>query len=177
VTIGAEPPVITTAQVLGVKEAMSTLQKLEPALKRAAMKDIKLAAEPLRAAVAIALPATAPLSGMDHRGRTGWLASGARTVGTKYGGRARTSGTVKTWPLVSILVKGVGGSIYDMAGRASSGATAQGSALIAGLTAEGGMASRAAWPAAEARMMTIQSAVMKACESAADTANMSLARR
>jgi len=172
-TSSSSPGIGVSGDVEGVREAMKVLAAIEPALKRQAMKDIKTAAEPLRAAIAISIPASAPLSGMDHRGRTGWQASGARTVGTKYGGK-RIAGT-NSWPLVSILVKGVAGSIYDMAGAGSGGGTPQGSALIAGLTSQGGIASRAAWPAAESRLMTIQANVANACQKVSDDASRKLA--
>lgn len=169
------PPVSTTIEAEGVREAMRTLGKLEPALKRQAVKDIKLAAEPLRGAVASALPATAPLSGMDHRGRTGWQASGARTVSTKYGGRYSRS--ARSWPLVSVLIKGVAGSIFDMAGRGSGGSTPSGAAMVGALNAIGGLASRAAWPAAEARQGSIESALRQACDKTAEVLNSELEKR
>jgi hypothetical protein len=162
--------------VLGVQEAMRTLQALDPAIKREAVREIKAAAEPLRSAIQSRIPGEAPLSGMVHKGRTGWTKSGTK-VATKYGGRARARGGRDVTPLVSVILKGAAASIYDMAGRGSSGSTPQGQALVSGLTARGGSASRAAWPAADASLGQIQAAVMEAIRKAAAQANVSLAEK
>jgi hypothetical protein len=151
--------------VLGVQEAMRTLQALDPAIKREAVREIQSR-----------IPGEAPLSGMVHKGRTGWTKSGTK-VATKYGGRARARGGRDVTPLVSVILKGAAASIYDMAGRGSSGSTPQGQALVSGLTARGGSASRAAWPAADASLGQIQAAVMEAIRKAAAQANVSLAEK
>jgi hypothetical protein len=163
--------------VLGVQEAMRTLQALDPAIKKEAVAEIKSAAEPLRSAIASRIPTTAPLSGMAHKGRTGWGKRGGTTVSTKYGGRARARGGKDVTPLVSIVLKGAAASIYDMAGRGGSGTTTSGQALVSGLTSRGGSASRAAWPAADASLGQIQAAVMEAIRKAAARANVSLAEK
>jgi len=160
---------MTAQKIYGVQDTMKALKAIEPALQRQAVKDIKWAAEPLRAAVTAAIPVEPPLSGMDHRGRTGWQASSARKVSVKYGGRRSRDKDI--WPLVSIVVGGVAGSLYDMAGRGSSGSTGSGQALISGLTSEGGTAARASWPQVEARMVTIQAAIQKAVKAVEDQAN------
>jgi hypothetical protein len=154
---------------------MRTLRAIEPRLQRQAVKDIKLAAEPLRASVAGSLPQSAPLSGMDHAGRTGWKARGSAAVKTKYGGRRGRDRT--SWPLVSIVLTGAAGSIYDMAGRASGGRTESGQELVSSLTSVGGAASRVVWPAVEARLTLIQAAVLKAVEEVSDQANVDLGKR
>lgn len=159
-----------SAKVTGVQETMRTLKAVEPALQRQAVKDVKWAAEPIRAATAAAIPVEPPLSGMDHRGRTGWGARGARTVSTKYGGRRGNDR--ENWPLVSILVRGVGGSIYDMAGRGSTG-----SSLASNLSARYGGASRAAWPTAERYLPAVQAAVLKAVTTVSQEANVKLAAK
>lgn len=165
----------STTEVYGVQDAMRTLRAISPAIQRQSVKDIKAAAEPLRAAVAGALPSAAPLSGFDHSGRTGWGARGSAAVKTKYGGRRRRDSD--SWSLVSIVLTGAAGSIYDIAGRGGSGSTPQGAAMIDGLTAVGGSASRAVWPTVESRLVLIQAAVLKAVTEVAREANTSLAQR
>ena len=56
----------------GLQDALKKMQKIDPALRRAVLKDIKLAAQPLVTAINNRIPAQAPLKGMNHGGRTGW---------------------------------------------------------------------------------------------------------
>lgn len=81
------------AEVVGAKEAMRELRKLEPAIARASVKFIKQEAEPLRARVA----GIAPRPILAH------MPSDAPKVITRYGGRSnKQSVTI----LVRIVVKG-----------------------------------------------------------------------
>ena len=148
-----------TAQVFGVRETMNELRKVDRATYTASVNGAKRAAEPLRSAVAASIPEGPPLSGFAHNGRTGWGKRGARSVTTKYGGRAKRDR--ESWPLLRVALTGAAASIWDMAGRGSSGATASGAALISSL---GGSPSRGAWPAAERVLPTIQADVAAAVQ-------------
>jgi len=147
----------STPAVYGVRSTMAELRAIEPKLRTAAVKDVKAAARPLQDAVTSKLGRDAPLSGMRHKGRTGWYASGAHNVRTKYGGRRDRKRD--EWPLLSVIITGAAGSIVDMAGRASSA-----SSLARNLTSRRGSPSRAAWPAAEQHLQAVQAAVLVAVQ-------------
>lgn len=159
-------------EVYGVRETIAQLKALDTSLRKQAINDIKAAAEPLRADIAGRIPTTAPLSGWDHKGRTGWTKKNTK-VTTNYGGR-KGRGRRETWPLVRVTLKGSAASIYDMAGRGSDGNTAQGRALIDNL---GGNPSRAAWPAAEQKLPQVQSAVLEAIRKVSAQVNRNLVTR
>jgi len=170
-----ESMAVGVPQIYGVQEAMRALRAMEPALQREAVRKIKVAAEPMAAGVREALPSQAPLSGMDNKGRLGWGARGAAAVKVKYGGRRGRDRN--EWPLVSIVLTGAAGSMYDMAGRGSAGHTPQGKALVSGLTARGGAPSRAAWKAAEARIASVQAAVLVAVKEVSLQTNVALTQK
>ena len=169
----SQPP--QTPQVYGVQETMRALREIEPKLRTEAIKTIKMAAEPLRAEVAGSLPTSAPLSGMDYSGRLGWGARGSAKVMTKYGGRRSRDRDV--WPLVRIVLTGAAASIWDIAGRGSSGHTASGQAMISALNSRGGSASRTVWPTVEARLAAVQVAVLKAVRDVSAQVNKDLTER
>jgi hypothetical protein len=106
--------------VIGIKQTVSELQKLEKTIISAARKDIKSAAEPMRSGIQSAIPSQAPLRGMRHRGRTGWQPENIRVViKTNFTRKAQAGRT----SIVSIVVGGKSGSagtaglmIADMAG-------------------------------------------------------------
>jgi hypothetical protein len=129
-------------EVLGYRDTMKALQKLDPALRRETVKEIRKAMAPLQAKARALTPATAPLSGMV-RGRLAYSSKARSGVRIRVGGRARRN--AKSWPLASLVQVDPAGSVFDMAGRRSTGSTPQGQALIRGLNARHGTASRAMW--------------------------------
>jgi hypothetical protein len=60
----------TTIRIEGVKETLQLLDAVQPGSIRELRKDIKRIAEPAVTAIKANLPRTAPLSGMNHYGRT-----------------------------------------------------------------------------------------------------------
>ena len=158
--------VSSTGVAYGVRETLAELRKLDPTLQRAARKRIRSAMSPIVSDAKRQLGSTPPLSGMAHRGRTGWLARGARSVTATVGGRARRG----VWPLARVQLRGAAGSIYDMAGRATPGAP-----LAAALRSAGhGQPSRAMWPAAEAHTAGVQASIRRAVDDAAAELNRHL---
>jgi hypothetical protein len=156
-------------EVYGVKDTLTTLRELDKALYREAMKKIRTAAKPLEAEVRSRIPAQAPLSGWERsQGRFAWNKANTKVM-TKVGGRRPR--TAEHWPLCRIVLMGAAANIYDMAGKSSS------SQFTRSLTAAAGSPSRAAWPAAEARMPAVEAAVKAAVNDAARAANRSLAWR
>jgi hypothetical protein len=157
-----------TPAVYGVRESLKTLRDIDPALRRESVKAIREAAKPLQQAVQNRLGP--PMSGMKHKGRTGWYA-GSQRVRTKVGGRKAKG--ADTWRLVSVIVSGTAASIFDMAGRSGS-STPQGRGLVEALSSKHGAASRAAWPGAEATMQQVQADVLRAVEVVQRQANANL---
>lgn len=107
---------ITTIKVQGVKEMLQLLDAVQPGSIRELRKDIRQIAEPAVSAIRSNLPATSPLSGMNHYGRTRF--AGAKVSAQLLLGRAINSSTI---PLVRLQVESpgdaVGLEIADMAGR------------------------------------------------------------
>ena len=105
----------------GFAETMRDLGKIEPAMKRAVIKDIRGIVKPVVDVINARIPSVAPLSGMNHNGRTGW--SNVKKVAVKVDLRAprRSPGTgtqgAKQMSLVRIITKGAPVAIVDMAGK------------------------------------------------------------
>jgi hypothetical protein len=102
----------------GLQDALKKMQKIDPALRRAVLKDIKLAAQPLVTAINNRIPAQAPLKGMNHSGRTGWknvkkvqVSLNTRKPRGKFAGNEQIA-------VVRIVTKGAPVAIVDMAGKA-----------------------------------------------------------
>ena len=109
----------------GFAETMRDLGKIEPAMKRAVIKDIRSIVKPVVDVINDRILSVAPLSGMNHNGRTGW--SNVKKVAVKVDLRAprRSPGTgtqgAKQMSLVRIITKGAPVAIVDMAGKAGGG--------------------------------------------------------
>jgi hypothetical protein len=108
--------VIDTIKVQGVRETLQLLDAVQPGSITALRKDIRKIAEPAVSAIKSNLPSTAPLSGMNHYGRTRY--AGAKVSATLNLKRYITS---NTYSLVRIEVVSPGDAagleIADMAGR------------------------------------------------------------
>lgn len=105
----------------GFAETMRDLGKIEPAMKRQVIKDIRGIVKPVVDIINARIPSVAPLSGMNHNGRTGW--SNVKKVAVKIDMRAPRSshgtGTqgAKQMSVVRIITKGAPVAIADMAGK------------------------------------------------------------
>lgn len=152
-------------RLTGLAEALAALRAVDPALRRQAAKEIRQAAKPARDAIARALPASAPMRGMQHQGRTGWRRP---SVGIAVSGRKRAKGGAEEIAAVSIRVRGAAGEIWDMAAR---GKTVQGMQMVANLP---GSPSRGVWPAAESQLPAITAEVLKVVEDVTRRANVEL---
>jgi hypothetical protein len=105
-----------TAAVQGVRETLQLLDAVQPGSIRELRKDIKTILEPSLSAIKSNVPSSAPLSGMNHYGRTRFdrpqVKSTLLTAQSKYR---------DTTPLIRIEViahpDSVGFEIADMAGR------------------------------------------------------------
>jgi hypothetical protein len=108
------------AQVVGLKETLRDLNKLDKELSKEIRKEIRNVVQPLADAINQAIPGGPPLSGMDHNGRTGW--GNRKKVAVKLDTRKprkyvdRPGRTVTN--VVRVTTKDAPTAIVDMAGRA-----------------------------------------------------------
>jgi hypothetical protein len=107
---------ISPVRITGVKETLRLLDAVQPGSIKELRKDVRRIAAPAVTAIRSNLPATAPLSGMNHYGRT-------RYAGAKVKSELITwdKKTTNTSALVRISVQSpglaTGLEIVDMAGR------------------------------------------------------------
>jgi hypothetical protein len=149
-------------EVVGVAEALKTLAKVDPELRKAVIKDMKTAAAPLESAARQNIPAR-PLT--NWYGWKGGFDQGKAQKGIKVafrGGKVRGKGG-DHFPLLSLRQTNAGGAIFEMAGRAGgsgkgSEGAGRGQAMIRKLN-ESGQASRTLWPAVERNFGVVESAL------------------
>lgn len=107
---------ITRIRVQGVKEMLQLLDAVQPGAIKELRKEIRRIAQPAVSAIKSNLPTSAPLSGMNHYGRTRF--AGAQVNSQLLLGKSIDSDTI---PLVRLQVvspsDAVGLEIADMAGR------------------------------------------------------------
>lgn len=111
------------AQVVGLKETLRDLNKLDKELSKEIRKDIRQTVQPLADAINNSIPGGAPLSGMEHNGRTGW--NQRKKVAVKLDTRKPRRYVDRPGRLVTNVVrvttKDAPTAIADMAGRAGGG--------------------------------------------------------
>lgn len=147
-----------------VRELMRRLKAIDPELRKALVRDVKRVAKPVQESVVKAIPANAPLSGMNAPGRMSWNASTnkrgqnirAKTVRTKFS--AAGSRRAKVTSLVKVQAMSPALSMVDMARNAR---TRQGAAMIQNLVRR---PSRYVWPAAEQALPQTKVEVQKILE-------------
>ena len=183
-------PVDLEVGVVGLKDALKTLNKTAPALRREITKDYKRIVQPLIDAAQQIIPTIGPVSGMD---RSGWkYASGYEVLppsgwnGTKavkslqakistrrvkeFRGNLENVGTFR------MVWKGFANTVFDMAGRKSGGTvgnpsrvgshgkrvgTVGGPLLIQMLRGRYGQASRTVWPSYERKKNEVDDEMQK----------------
>jgi hypothetical protein len=107
---------IQSIRIQGVKETLQLLDAVQPGSITELRKDIRRIAQPVVTAIKSNLPTTAPLSGMNHHGRT-------RFAGAKVSAQLllRGWGNSDTIPLARLAIVSPDGAagleIADMAGR------------------------------------------------------------
>jgi hypothetical protein len=151
------------AQVVGLKETLRDLNKLDKELSKEIRKDIRKVVQPLADAITASVPAQAPLSGMAHSGRTGW--QNRKKVAVKLDTRkprryvGRPGRTVTN--VVRVTTKDAPTAITDMAGKAGGGASRAPQArrrpnFSRALTSRLGPPSRFMWRTAEDKLDDVQ---------------------
>lgn len=155
------------AQVVGLKETLRDLNKLDKELSKEIRKDIRKVVQPLADAITASVPAGAPLSGMAHSGRTGW--QNRKKVAVKLDTRKprryvdRPGRTVTN--VVRVTTKDAPTAITDMAGKAGGGASRAPQSrrrpnFSRALTARLGPPSRFMWATAEKQIDDVQRDMM-----------------
>ena len=151
------------AQVVGLKETLRDLNKLDKELSKEIRKDIRKVVQPLADAITASVPTGAPLSGMAHSGRTGW--QNRKKVAVKLDTRkprryvGRPGRTVTN--VVRVTTKDAPTAIVDMAGKAGGTQSRAPQSrrrpnFSQALTARLGQPSRFMWKTAEDRIDDVQ---------------------
>jgi len=152
-------------EVVGVAEALKTLAKVDPELRKAVIKDMKAAAGPLESAARAGVPAR-PLT--NWYGWRGGFDKSKAQKGIKVafrGGKVKGKGG-DHFPLLSLRQTNAGGAIFEMAGRKSSG-VGSGVPMIEKLNTFG-EASRTLWPSVENNFGAVESALETAINNMSD---------
>lgn len=111
-------------RIQGVKETLQLLDAVQPGSIRELRKDVRRIAGPAVTAIKSNLPATAPLSGMIHTGRTRYAGASVKAeVQTRDSKFSNTSSLVRL--SVQSPEDAAGLEIADMAGRKSQGGGVQ----------------------------------------------------
>jgi len=110
-----------TMQVKGLGETLRDLGKVEPDLRKKLNRQIRDVVKPVLDEINNEIPKQAPLSGMEHSGRTGWAKR--KNVVLKIDARrprrnVNAVSSSKQVSLVKIITKGAPVAIADMAGKA-----------------------------------------------------------
>jgi hypothetical protein len=165
----------TRIEVTGLAEALKTLQKIDPELRKEVIKGMKTAAAPLEAAARSLIPDARPLTNW-YGWKGGWNTAAVRK-GVKVafrGGKVRgVAGDV--FPLLTLRQTNAAGAIFDIAGRSFPGRGAEGgprgAAMVAKLN-ETAQPSRSMWPAVERNMPV----VMSSLEGVVDTVSQRISK-
>ena len=134
-----------TTEVVGIRDAVKTLKKLEPAVYKEFRQDAVNALKPitLEAQATLNKAGPAPLSGMARK----WAPKGRQIfpyVQTKAVRGVKVSLRPSKAAFLTVQQKDASGAIFDIAGRSSNNRFGQ--ALD-----KYGKASRSMWPAADAK--------------------------
>ena len=142
--------------IVGVQFVIKELKDTEPKLLAQFRKELVAEAAPLLPKIRSAIPMSAPLRGMEHRGSTGY--DPARIKVTAKANFRKRAGKQS---LISFRATSNALRIADMAGRKASGKTSSGRALIAGLNSGGkGKPSRIVYPSVEKEMPALQKSMI-----------------
>lgn len=150
--MSAENVNLIVGDIIGIQFVIEELKNTEPQLLAQFRKDLVAEAEPLLPKIRSAIPNNAPLSGMEHRGETGY--DPARIKITSKANFRKRAGRQS---LMSFRVSSNAMRLADMAGRKASGKTASGRAMIAALNKEKGKKpSRFVYPSVEKELPALQ---------------------
>jgi hypothetical protein len=158
----------STVTVVGVKDAMRQLQKIEPDLAKQIKKDFKEIVKPV-VGDARSQVINLPLSGFRRNWKAGkllpWSQSAvSRSIIARYSNRRRGNSLA----VFSVTMKSPAGTIFDIAGRKSA------NRLGAALDSLYGRASRLMWPTYERHANQVNKNMADLVEKITDAANRRL---
>lgn len=157
-------------EAYGFTETLRELREIEPRFFRQAVNDIKTDIQPVVEAVKSAIPATSPISGFEHEGRTAYR--NPKKVRSRVSTR-RPRG-LQGANIITIRAESTAISILDMVGKSTkSPRTPQGAALI-GTMNKRGKASRYVWPAVERNYPQIENSLRQTLGKISEQANKNL---
>lgn len=179
---------MATQKIRGLDDALKTLQKMDPVLRREAVKRLKDDVKPIVSAIKAGIP-KAPLSnwvapkqssarrGSVSAGRSGaagtpyWefgkAKSGVRASVKKQGARQMKGKAI----LVSVRQSNGAGEVFDMAGKASN------NVFTRNLSAKWGGPSRLMWPTAEKHKPQVVASINRSVVNMSDIINEELRMR
>jgi hypothetical protein len=154
--------------VVGARETLAALKKLDPELRKQTVREIKSAGRPVLATARSLVPSQA----MSGWGAGNWGARGwddpARTLKVRFGGRAAKKR--QQWRLLSLKQEGAAGAIFDLAGKQGGNGTPQSRQFLANVDRFGGP-SRTVWPAVEKNKDAAEATIVAALRKAESTIN------
>jgi len=158
----------STVTVVGVKDAMRQLQKIEPDLAKQIKKDFKEIVKPV-VGDAGSQVVNLPLSGFRRNWKAGkllpWSQSAvSRSIIARYSNRRRGNSLA----VFSVTMKSPAGTIFDIAGRKSA------NRLGAALDSLYGRASRLMWPTYERHANQVNKNMADLVQKITDAANRRL---
>jgi hypothetical protein len=148
----------TRIEVTGLAEALKTLQKVDPELRKEVVKGLKTAAAPILSTARSLIPDGRVLTNWyDWKG--GWDSQTVRK-GIRVAFRAgRVKGQDRdVFPLLTLRQLNAAGAIYDMAGRSFPGRGSEGAlrgAMMIRKMDTYARPSRSLWPAVERNMPVV----------------------
>lgn len=110
------------------RKALALLKDIEPDVQKELARELKSGLIGVAQQVASAVPAQAPLSGMDNNGRTAWSRTTGKVSFTP--GKSRKNATSLVSIRADFGTKSAGVSIAELAGSRSTGFDNRGRALI-----------------------------------------------
>jgi hypothetical protein len=111
----------------GLKEALRTIQSIDPKLRRAYGKQIRELGKVVVDAITPLVPSSAPTRGMDGPWRTGWKNGQTKNIVVKTNTRKARKRNIaqgakfETIGTITVGTKGAALAIADMAGKAGGG--------------------------------------------------------
>lgn len=107
----------------GLKEALRTIQSIDPKLRRAYGKQIRELGKVVVDAITPLVPSSSPMSGMDNNARTGWQGGQTKNVVVKTNTRKARKRNIalgaqyETIGTITVGTKGAALAITDIAGK------------------------------------------------------------
>ena len=114
-------------EVKGLKEALRTINSIDPKLRRAYGKEIRTLGKVVVDAITPLVPSSSPTRGMDGQWRTGWKNGQTKNVVVKTNTRKARKRNIalgaqfETIGVITVGTKGAAMAIVDMAGKSGGG--------------------------------------------------------